>query len=105
MDTEVVVDDNEMYSLPARFRKDLEKYRPTIEKYQLFMAGNQIYVQRGNRTPYSFQSVSTFEIEIVHHIQDDEYARKLVRVKNVYIYERVIDMPSIDINYPHTFEK
>ncbi|HLS11750.1 MAG TPA: DNA primase [Flavobacteriaceae bacterium] len=104
MDTEVVVDDNEMYSLPARFRKDLEKYRPTIEKYQLFMAGNQIYVQRGNRAPYSFQSVSNFEIEIVQHMQDDEYPRKLVRIKNVYNYERVFDMPSSDINYPQSFE-
>lgn len=104
MDTEVVVDDDEMYSLPSRFKKDLKKYRPTIEKYQLFMGGNQIYMQKGDKPPYSFQSVSNFEIEIIQHMQDDEFPRKLIRLKNVYNYERVFDMPSSDINYPQSFE-
>src|SRR5690625_7893865 len=63
MDNEVVVDDNEMYSLPARFRKDLEKYWPNIEKYQLLMAGNQIYLHRGACHTYSFHSIAIFQID------------------------------------------
>lgn len=100
----LVITDDEFYRLPPSINIPLEKLRPTIERYQIFMANNQIWVQGKNGPPYSFKSVSNFSIEIIQHMQDEKFPMKLVRIKNVHGLQRIFDMQSADMNSPQAFE-
>ena len=92
------------YQLPATVNIPLDKLRGTIEKYQLFIANNQIWVQSENGPPYRFQSVSNFSIEIIQHMQDEKFPMKLVRIRNIHNDERIFDMQSAEMNTPQSFE-
>jgi DNA primase catalytic core len=97
-------EEDEFYRLPPTVKEPLNKLKPVIDKYQLFMANNQIWVQGKDGPPYSFRSVSNFTIEIIQHMQDEKFPMKLVRVKNVHGMERIFDMQSSDMNSPMAFE-
>ncbi|MGI0106706.1 DNA primase [Salinimicrobium sp. WS361] len=97
-------EEDEFYRLPPTVKEPLDKLRPTIEKYQLFMANNQIWIQGKDGPPYSFKSVSNFSIEIIQHMQDEKFPMKLVRIKNVHGLQRIFDMQSSDMNSPMAFE-
>ena len=94
---------DEYYILPKNVKTPLQELRPTIEKYQLFMANNQIWVQIGE-PPFKFKSVSNFSIEIIQHMNDDKFPSKLVRVKNIHNDNKVFDVRSNDMNAPQSFE-
>ena len=98
------IEDDEFYRLPKTVKEPLDKLRPVIEKYQLFMANDQIWVQGKDGPPFSFRSVSNFTIEIIQHMQDEKFPMKLVRVRNVHGLERIFDMQSSDMNTPMAFE-
>lgn len=96
---------DEFYILPPTVKEPLDKLRPEIEKYQMFMANNQIWVQtKKDGPPYSFRSVSNFSISIITHMHDEKFPMKLVRIKNVHGVERIFDMKSSDMNSPMSFE-
>jgi len=95
---------DEFYLLPPTVKDSLGQLRPVIEKYQLFMANNQIWVQGKDGQPYTFKSVSNFSIEIIQHMLDEKFPMKLVRVKNVHGLERIFDMQSSDMNSLTAFE-
>lgn len=94
----------DFYRLPESVKEPLENIRPIIEKYQMFMANHQIYVQQGAEPPFTFKSYSNFDIEIIQHMQDEKYPMKLVRIKNVHKLERIFDMQSAEMNTPMSFE-
>ncbi len=96
--------ENEFYILPKEVDIPLEDLKDTIQRYQLFMANNQIWVQSGDQPPYHFRSVSNFQIEILQHLQDEKFPKKLIRVRNVYKQEKVFDIQSAEMNTPQTFE-
>lgn len=95
---------DEFYILPESVKTPLDDLRKTIERYQLFQANNQIWIQTGSDQPYHFKSVSNFSIEIIQHMQDEKFPMKLVRIKNVHKLERIFDMQSADMNTPNAFE-
>lgn len=95
---------DEIYILPKGIKEPIEKYRKTIEQYQMFIANNQIWVQGADGPPYNFRSVSNFSIEIIQHMQDEKFPMKLVRIKNIHGLERIFDMQSSDMNSPQMFE-
>jgi len=63
-----------------------------------------IYVQFGDEAPFRFRSVSNFSIEIIQHMNDEKFPKKLVRVRNIHKHESVFDMASEAINTPNSFE-
>lgn len=95
---------DEFYILPKGVKIPLEQLRPTLEKYQMFMANNQIWVQIGETAPFGFKSVSNFSIEIIQHMNDDKFPSKLIRVKNVHNENKVFDVRSSEMNQPNSFE-
>ena len=97
-------EDDLFYRLPEVVKEPLDKLRPTIEKYQLFQANSQIWMQLGDTPPYHFRSVSNFSIEIIQHMQDEKFPMKLVRIRNVHGDERIFDMQSSEMNTPQQFE-
>jgi DNA primase catalytic core len=92
------------YTLPNKIKADLKELRPTIEKYQMFMANNQIWMQQGSEPPFTFKSVSNFSIDIIQHMNDEKFPMKLVRIKNVHGQEKVFDTKSEDLNTPMAFD-
>ena len=96
--------DLEMYIIPAEVKTPLEKLLPTIKKYQLFMAANQIWCQSKDGPPYYFHSVSNFSIDIIQHMQDEKFPLKLLRIKNIHGHEKIFDCPSEAINTPMAFD-
>jgi len=100
----IAAEDDEFYRLPPQVKIPLKDLRACIERYQLFQANNQIWVQSKNGPPYSFRSVSNFSIEIIQHMQDEKFPMKLVRIKNVHGLQRIFDMQSADMNSPMAFE-
>lgn len=103
-DIEVTSENDEFYILPKGIKEPLEKFRKTIEQYEMFQANNQIWVQGADGPPYHFRSVSNFSIEIIQHMQDEKFPMKLVRIKNIHGLERIFDMQSADMNSPQAFE-
>jgi len=102
--TPITYDTDDFYRLPDSVKEPMDKLRPFIEKYQMFMANNQIFVQQGQDPPYTFRSFSNFEIEIIQHMQDEKFPMKLVRIRNVHKLERIFDMQSAEMNTPMAFE-
>jgi len=94
----------DLYELPDEVKEPLEKLLPTIQRYRLFQANSMIYVQFGDEAPYRFRSVSNFSIEIIQHMNDEKFPKKLVRVRNIHKHESVFDMASEAINTPNSFE-
>lgn len=95
---------DEFYRIPKVVKEPLEKLRPIIERYQLFQANDQIWVQNEQGPPYGFTSVSNFSIDVIQHMEHEKSPMKLVRIRNIFGHERVFDMISSDLNTLQAFE-
>lgn len=96
---------NDVYELPKELEgkvhlKDITK---DIETYGLFQAGNRIWVKRGSDTPYTFQWVSNFSIEIIQHMNDEKFPMKLLRITNKFNKEVIFDTQSENLMSPMSF--
>lgn len=80
--------------LPKEVTTPIEQLLPDIKKYGLYQSDNKIYVCNGG---YSF-SVSNFSIEILQHMNDEKFPKKLLRVKNVDNKEVIFDTNSENLN-------
>lgn len=80
--------------LPKEVTTPLEQLLPDIKKYGLYQSDNKIFVCNGG---YSF-SVSNFSIEILQHMNDEKFPRKLLRVRNVENKEVIFDTNSENLN-------
>lgn len=96
--------DGGFYNIPTSVNAPLEILIPTIEKYQLFIANNQVWIQDKKGPPYSFSSVSNFSIEIIQHMNDEKTPMKLIKLSNTLGDERIFDIPSQEINSLQSFE-
>ncbi|MDO5858177.1 DNA primase [Myroides odoratimimus] len=82
---------------------------PEIQKdaqfYNLFMANNQIYYgsDKYKDGVIHFSSISNFQIEYMMHIRDENFPKKLVRVKNIFNHEMVFDTNSDNLNTKQSF--
>lgn len=103
--TEVVLNSDSVYVLPHDVKESVETLRPTIEKYQMFQANNQIWMQTNfDEPPFRFKSVSNFSIDIIQHMQDEKFPMKLIRIKNIFNKEKIFDIQSEAINTPMAFD-
>lgn len=80
--------------LPKEVTTPLEQLLPDIKKYGLYQSDNKIYVCAGG---YSF-SVSNFSIEILQHMNDEKFPKKLLRIKNTDNKEVIFDTNSENLN-------
>lgn len=96
---------NDVYELPKELegKVNLRDLIKDIETYGLFQAGNRIWVKRGSDTPYTFQWVSNFSIEIIQHMNDEKYPMKLLRITNKFNKEVIFDTQSENLMSPMSF--
>lgn len=99
------ITEDEYYVLPKVVTEDIDVLKPIIERYQMFIANNQIWSQIGNEPPFTFRSVSNFSIEIIQHMRDEEYPKKLVSAENKFKESFVFDVPSDTFNVAAAFQK
>lgn len=95
----------EDYELPRGVNDKLEHLIPIIDKYQLFISNNQIFIQDRFEPPYTFKSISNFSIEILQHMNDEKYASKLLKICNIHDEERIFDVPADSLTTPLDFKK
>ena len=95
---------NEKYQLPFGVTMKVEDIEPIVDKYELFIDNNQIYMQDSYTWPIDFRSVSNFSIEILQHMNDDKFPKKLLRVCNIKGEERIFDVPANTLNAPQRFK-
>lgn len=96
---------NDVYELPKELegKVNLRDLIKDIETYGLFQAGNRIWVKRGSDTPYTFQWVSNFSIEIIQHMNDEKFPMKLLRITNKFNKEVIFDTQSENLMSPMSF--
>ncbi|OFM84556.1 DNA primase [Weeksella sp. HMSC059D05] len=95
------------YTLPSALKgEDIKTYLPMIKEYGFFQAKNQIWMQIESDTPpFYFKSISNFSIEIIQHMNDDKFPKKLLQIKNTRNIERIFDAPADALNNVGIFTK
>lgn len=88
-----------------QFPKEVEVpsvYKNEILEYGVFQHANRIYcsTDKGN----AFYDISNFSIEIIQHMQDEQYPMKLIRICNVHGVEKIFDVLSEKINTLNSFK-
>lgn len=98
-------EENEQYLMPWGVTTPIEKLKPIIEKYRMFMSDNQIWMMSSfDGPPYTFHSVSNFSVEIIQHMNDEKFPKKLLRAVNTKKEERIFDVDSAQMNTPSKFD-
>ena len=95
------IDPLENYQFPKEV-EDPSAYRREIIEYGVFQHANRIYcsTDKGN----AFYDISNFSIEIIQHMQDEQYPMKLIRICNVHGVEKIFDVLSEKINTLNSFK-
>jgi DNA primase len=70
-----------------------------VKNYGVFQADNKIYIYKAGY----YDCVSNFSIEIVQHMQDENFPMKLIRICNVDNIEKIFDVKSDLINALSSF--
>lgn len=79
-------------------------YKREIIEYGLFQHRNRIYTSAGKEGKEYFMAISNFSIEIVQHMQDEQFPMKLIRICNVHNTEKIFDVISDKINTLPSFK-
>ena len=95
---------SEKYQLPQGITMKIADIEPIVEKYELLIDNNQIYMVDDQSWPIYFRSISNFSIEILQHMNDDKFPKKLLRVCNFKNEERIFDVPANTLNSPQRFK-
>ena len=95
------IDPLEDYQFPKEV-EDPSVYKNEILEYGVFQHANRIYcsTDKGN----AFYDISNFSIEIIQHMQDEQYPMKLIRICNVHGVEKIFDVLSEKINTLNSFK-
>ena len=93
------VDPLEDYQFPKEV-EDPSVYKNEILEYGVFQHANRIYCNTGS----AFYDVSNFSIEIIQHMQDEQFPMKLIRICNVHGVEKIFDVLSEKINTLNSFK-
>lgn len=95
------IDPLEDYQFPKEV-EDPSVYKNEILEYGVFQHANCIYcsTDKGN----AFYDISNFSIEIIQHMQDEQFPMKLIRICNVHGVEKIFDVLSEKINTLNTFK-
>ena len=92
------------YELPkdVTMTKEIED---DIKRYQMFQANNKIYSQIGYEFPIKFSPCSNFSVNIIQHMRDEDFPKKLVSAENTVKENFVFDVPSDTFNVSAMFQK
>lgn len=93
------IDPLEDYQFPKEV-EDPSMYKNEILEYGVFQHANRIYCNTGS----AFYDVSNFSIEIIQHMQDEQFPMKLIRICNVHGVEKIFDVLSEKINTLNSFK-
>ena len=95
------IDPLEDYQFPKEV-EDPSMYKNEILEYGVFQHANRIYcsTDKGN----AFYDISNFSIEIIQHMQDEQFPMKLIRICNVHGVEKIFDVLSEKINTLNSFK-
>lgn len=94
------------YELPKDVKTPFKELEPVIKNYGMFISNNQIYIMEDLGEKFKvFKSVSNFSIEILQHMRDEKFPKKLFRIRNILGQEVIFDAPSELVNTPQAFEK
>lgn len=93
------IDPLEDYQFPKEV-EDPSAYKKEILEYGVFQHANRIYCNTGS----AFYDVSNFSIEIIQHMQDEQFPMKLIRICNVHGVEKIFDVLSEKINTLNMFK-
>lgn len=97
---------SEGYLLPKSVKMPLEVLKPTIDRYGLFITEDEIYFCDGENFlgQKTFECISNFSIEILNHMNDENFPIKLLKVNNIHNEERIFDVPANTLNTPQRFK-
>lgn len=95
---------NEKYQLPKGITITVEEIDAIVTKYELLIDNNQIYMVDDMSEPIHFRSVSNFSIQILQHMNDDKFPKKLLSICNFKGDERIFDVPANTLNAPQRFK-
>jgi DNA primase catalytic core len=93
------------YVLPVDVKIPLKELEKNIKHYGMFIANNQIYMTlpESRDGKVYFSSISNFSIEVLQHMNDEKFPRKLIRLKNIHNKEVIFDTNSENLNTPLNF--
>lgn len=94
------------YILPLEVKENLDVHIKDIEEYGMFMSGNKIYMKENPLSDGKvyFTCKSNFMIQVLQHMNDEKFPKKLIRMKNIYGKEVIYDAPSENLNTPQAFD-
>ena len=94
------------YILPLEVKEHLDVHLKDIEEYGMFMSGNKIYMKEDPLSDGKvyFTCKSNFMIQVLQHMNDEKFPKKLIRMKNIYNKEVIYDAPSENLNTPQAFD-
>ena len=84
--------------LPKSVTTPLSELIDDIRIYGMFQSDNQIWIGEE-----AFYSISNFSIEILQHMNDEKFPKKLLRIKNVFNKEVIFDTNSENLNTLNSF--
>lgn len=90
------------YKLPNEIK--WIEVKDDVLKYAYFSHKNQVYMRRGD-DPYTFSSVSNFNIKIIQHMEDEKRPMRLVQIVNVHGRKRTFDTSTDDFVTEISFRK
>lgn len=69
-----------------------------LTEFGICMHKNVMYGRFGKEIPWELRPISNYMIEIVQHMHDEKYPKKLIRIQNTLGESRIFDVMSDDIN-------
>ena len=99
-DKKVINDQFPNIILPNEINEPLSHFIEDIQKYNMFIANNQIWMGNNDDKSKHFKSVSNFSIEIIQHMIDEKVPMKLIRIINIFNHEHIFDVASDRLNTP-----
>lgn len=84
--------------LPKSVTTPLKDLIDDIRTYGMFQSDNQIWVGDSN-----FYSISNFSIQILQHMNDEKFPKKLLRIRNIFNKEVIFDTNSENLNSLNSF--
>lgn len=84
--------------LPKSVTTPLKDLIDDIRTYGMFQSDNQIWAGDS-----AFYSISNFSIDILQHMNDEKFPKKLLRIKNIFKKEVIFDTNSENLNSLNSF--
>ncbi len=93
------------YVLPIDVKTPIKELEKSIKHYGMFIANNQVYMSlpESRDGKVYFSSISNFSIEVLQHMNDEKFPKKLIRLKNIHNKEVIFDTNSENLNTPLNF--